>query len=137
MNSYGLLISDLFTPFGFSPGLIAIYGIVFFFSGISGTIVFAIIADKTLKLKLILLILGGCTTLGVFGVSLFVTDIFSARVVFTLILCTFFGVAFLPQAINFAAELTFPMQPAVITGGMILTMQVTGSLMILLYNFIL
>jgi hypothetical protein len=54
MNSFGLLVSDLFTPFGFTSGTIAKCGIIFFSSGITGTVVFAILADKTRKLKMIL-----------------------------------------------------------------------------------
>jgi MFS family permease len=137
MNTFGLLISDIFTPFGYPAGLLALYGMVFFFSGIAGTIVFAIIADRTLKLKAILFTLAITVGAQLALIACFAADVISTRLLIALALSTFFGVPFLPQSFNMAAELTFPMQPAVITGGMVLTLQIMVSLMTLIYNFIL
>ena len=108
MNSFGLVLSDLFTPFGYSAGFLALCGIIFLVSGIVGTIVFSILADRTSKLKCIQVMLPVLTMTALGGIALFITDMVSVRLGASLILIAFAGQAFLSLSLNFAAELTFP-----------------------------
>ena len=60
-----MLVSDIYTPFGYTARIMANYGVLLFFSGIVGTIIFGIVIDKTQMLKkaLILSCLGTAASL--------------------------------------------------------------------------
>ena len=96
MNGFGLLISDLFTPFGYSAGYLATVGICFFGSGIIGTIIFSIIADRTHQLKAILMCLCFLVIVTLALVALWVEDVWSIKLALAFLFCTFSGVPFLP-----------------------------------------
>ena len=49
----------------------------------------------------------------------------------------FMGVPFMPQAFNLAAELTFPMNPAVISGGLLISLYIMTFIFGAAFNFIL
>ena len=43
----GALMSNIFVPFGYAPGELALFALTMLFSGIAGAIVIAIVLDKT------------------------------------------------------------------------------------------
>ena len=47
----------------------------------------------------------------------------------------FASVSYIPLSLGFAAELTFPLQPALVNGGMLLTGQISAFIQSLLYAF--
>ena len=57
--------------------------------------------------------------------SSFIKDILSWRLGISLFISTFASVPFMPMAFNFAQELTFPVNPAIINGGMMIAMNIS------------
>jgi hypothetical protein len=51
MQGYGILVSDVYTPFGFTARLMANYGVMLFFAGIVGTIFWGVFIDFSGKIK--------------------------------------------------------------------------------------
>jgi hypothetical protein len=49
----------------------------------------------------------------------------------------FMGVPFMPQCFNLAAELTFPMNPAIISGGLLISLYIMTFIFGAAFNFIL
>ena len=49
----------------------------------------------------------------------------------------FFGIPFMPNSFNLAAELTFPKNPAVISGGLMISLQMVTFVVSIAFNFIL
>ena len=96
MNGFGLLLSDIFTPYGYSAGYISFIGVCLFVSGIAGVITCSIIADKTLKLKAIMLGLSLTVSISLTVLAIYVADVFSFRLILAMIGATFCGLPFLP-----------------------------------------
>ena len=55
----------------------------------------------------------------------------------SLVINSFCSIAFIPVTLNFAAEVTFPIMPGQINGGLIITMQFATFLIGLLCNYML
>ena len=125
MTAYGMLISDLYSPFGLSAKLLSIYTFCFFFIGILGAVCFGVYVDRTKKVKCTMVTIGLLGAVSVVLVSAFIHDILSWRLSIALFISTFASVPFMPMAFNFAQELTFPVNPAVINGGMMIAMNVS------------
>ena len=55
LNTFGMLLSDILTPFGYTPDILAYFGILFLFGGMFGAIICTIVADRTKKFKVCLM----------------------------------------------------------------------------------
>ena len=137
MAGFALFISDILTPFGYSAKLLAAYGFMFFFTGLFGSIFYGILADRTRRFKCILLVLLGTIITGITSMLIVTKDVYSARLILTLVFTTFSSAPLTPMSLNFAAELTFPINPGVINGGMIIALNASSFVIGVIFNFIL
>ena len=115
-------MSNLFDPFGFSPSELSTLALLMLGSGIVGAVFVGFFLDKTRLYK--------CTM----RVILFFTVFATIMIIVTLTwfvdhepmfigLCEvlgFFSTAYIPLSLSFGAELTFPLQPALVNGTLTL-----------------
>ena len=117
-NSIQILISNLFEPFGYSSSDIAFITLKLLLAGITGAILIGIIIDKTQKYKLSMnTITFNCTIIIILVICALWFDQ-ENRNLFTGLLMSFglFYMAYIPLCLSFGAELTFPLQPALVNG---------------------
>lgn len=135
--SLGNLISSVFSPFGLSPKEISMVGLYLLLSGIVGAIVIGALVDRTgaYKSTTIVLSLLNCIFLTVVNQTVYHIDYSYALFLVSLLLMGFSSVSYIPLSMSFAAELTFPMQPALINGAMLLAGQASAFIQSLLYAF--
>ena len=116
----GSTTSNLLSPFGFSPHQISIGGGIAMLSGVVGALLVAIFVDYTSwyrKTHLTLSILIVCSIL-YFYIMMHSRE---AHIGHMITFCVFFGfssVSFFPIGMSYAAELTFPLRPALVNACM-------------------
>lgn len=120
----GSTISNLLHPFGFSPSEISIAGGSCMLSGVIGALLIGLYVDHTSLYRRTHLILGFMVIVSIFMVAYVLTHsngellpILASTIVFGIS-----GVSFFPVALSYGAELTFPLQPALVNA----TMNFTG-----------
>lgn len=126
--SYGNLISLLFTPFGFSPSEIANLGLYLLVSGLVGAILTGIWIDRTNTYKITSLVLIAGNVIFLTGITQTVYHAEYSRtlLLLSIILMGFCAVSYIPISLGLASELTFPLQPALVNGTMILLGQASA-----------
>lgn len=112
----GVVLDPFFKALGFGTSQISALGALFIVSGVLSSILIGIFLDKTQKYLITMRsICIGSTILFIIGYAAFATGniyIVGANIILDGIAL----VPFLPVCISFAAEITFPMQEAVIVG---------------------
>lgn len=122
----GGLMSNVFDPFGFSPSEVSFISLGLLIAGVVGAISVGAFLDKVAKYKFLMgfsLALVCVSTASVICSLYF--DAARAVIITCLIIGGFFGTGYFPLCFAYAAELTFPISPALING--MLTM--SGSTM--------
>ena len=120
--SLGNLISSIFSPFGLSPYEISMLGLYLLVAGIIGAVVVGAFVDRTGTYKMTMIVLSLLNTIFLTAVNQTVYHIDNSYTLFlvSLILMGFSSVSYIPLCFSFAAEVTFPLQPALINGAMLL-----------------
>ena len=130
------LLSNLLDPFGLDPAQISMVGLVMLFFSILGAIIISVIVDKTKMYKLTLSIVLVIITVSQLNIpiSFMVNNmIYTAIVFFSM---SFVAVSLIPICFSFGVELTFPLQPALVNGSMMLVGQALSTIMILGFNLL-
>ena len=121
-TSIPILMSNLFDPYGFTSGEISFIGLQLLIAGVVGAVSTGVIVDKTHKYKLMMrLILLTAAVVITSCIVLINLDAINKRMFAGFM--TLFGLAFLgyfPLCLSFGAELTFPLQPALVNGTLLL-----------------
>ena len=135
--SFGNLISSIFTPFGLSPQDISMVGLYLLLSGCIGAVVMGAWVDRTGAYKKTSLCLCAANIIFLTTVNQTVYHLEYSYTLFvsSCILMGFSSVSYIPLSLGFAAELTFPLQPALVNGGMLLAGQFSAFLQSLLFAF--
>ena len=118
--SIGAAISNLLNPFGFTPSEIALTGGISLAAGIVAALAFGVLLDHTGYYRKVHVTLSGIIVL---SVTIFTVLISSGASSVSAILIPnmFFGIAsvsFFPTSLSYGAELTFPLQPAMVNACM-------------------
>ena len=121
--SFGNLISSIFTPFGLTPNEISMVGLYLLVAGILGALVIGAFVDRTglYKTTTICLCLANIIFLATVNQTVYHLEFSYTLFLTSCILMGFASVSYIPLSLGFAAELTFPLQPALVNGGMLLT----------------
>ena len=136
--SLGNLISGLFSPFGLSAVEITYMGLYLLFSGIVGAVIIGAWVDRTATYKTTMAVLCLGNIVFLICVTQTLYHLHENRTLFY-ISCCFMGfssVSLIPLSIGFAAELTFPTQPALVNGGMMLTAQLSAFIQSIIFAFV-
>jgi len=122
----GGLMSNVFDPFGYSPSEVSFISLGLLVAGVVGAISVGALLDKFEKYKLLMSLSLGLVTLATAAV---VGSLYFNASKATTITCIsiggFFATGYFPLCFAYAAELTFPISPALING--VVTM--SGSMM--------
>jgi len=133
--SLGNIMSSLFHPIGFGPMEISSIGLTMLSSGVVGAAFTGWILDKTAAYRKLLLFLTLFTGIS-FGLISF--EVFHAQKLSTILMyMTMLGssmISVLPTSLGLGVELTFPMQPALVNGGMLVFVQLSGCLQSVFYS---
>ncbi len=126
--SLGNLISGLFTPFGLNAIEITYMGLYLLGSGILGAVVVGAWVDRTATYKSTMAVLTLCNIVFLVCTNQTLYHLTEDRTLFYASVCCmgFSSVALIPLSMGFAAELTFPLQPALVNGGMMLAAQLSA-----------
>ena len=109
--SLGNLISSIFAPFGFSPSEIAQLGLYLLVAGIIGAVIIGAWVDRTgtYKVSTIVIVAANMLFLTSTNWTIYHLEFSKALFMTSTILMGFASVSFIPLALGFAAELTFPL----------------------------
>ena len=118
----GALMSNIFVPFGYAPNELAFIALVMLLSGVVGSIVTGAIVDKTGWYKYPMNFIGFSVITATVMIMLALTWFPSNRgAMYGLFaLLGFCAVGYVPLCFSYGAELTFPLQPALINGTLAL-----------------
>ena len=135
----GNLLSNFFAPFDFSVSEIADIGLYLLGAGVFGAVVVSIWLDRTATYRIttIVIIAGNTIFLAATNESLYYIEYSYGLFMTSLLLKSVVGVAFIPVALGFAAELTFPLQPALVNGSLMLAGQFSAFIQSLMYAYML
>lgn len=135
--SFGVMISNIFTPFGLTPNNISLVGLYLLLSGIFGAVIIGAFVDRTALYKSTMVILSivNIVFLAIINQTLYHIDNNYTILVTACVLMGFSSVSYIPLCLSFAAELTFPLQPAMVNGGMLLAGQASAFMQSVLYAF--
>lgn len=135
----GNLISSIFTPFHMQAHEIAMVGLYLLLSGIVGAVLIGAFVDRTGLYKLTTLVLGVANIVFLCIVDQTLYHIDRGSTAFYVAVCFmgFTSVAYIPLSLGFSAELTFPLQPALVNGSMILAGQASAAIQSVLFAFVL
>jgi FLVCR family feline leukemia virus subgroup C receptor-related protein len=135
-SSFGAILSNLYSPFGYSGSDISLIGVVFVVSGLIGAPIYGYILDKTQKYLLALRVI--CVGTLVCGLMLFIT-IPAGNIYLLLANCSalgFFLLPIIPVGYSFASEITFPISEAMSNGLMIMSSQLCAIILTPLVTWI-
>jgi MFS family permease len=120
--AFGNLVSILFTPFGLTSTQIAIMSILMLSTGIFTAIIFGAWLDKTHQFKSSMVIIAFLSGLMSFFLCFYgVPRAENFAMLSTLSLgCGLVILPIIPTCMTFSIEVTFPMQPAAVTGILML-----------------
>ena len=119
--SLGNVLSGLFNPFGYDPSNVAGIGLIMLATGVIGATMTGIILGRTHAYKRLMQVM-----MVVAGISLglMCMNLFAGGPEWCIYLyCVPFGLAMisvLPAALGLSVEMTFPMQPAMVNGLLLL-----------------
>ena len=122
-TTLGNLLSNLFDPFGYSQSELSFICLQLLLAGVVGTMLFGALIDRTQKFKLsvFFITLTMCVATIITIWLLYYHPENKVGFITMMTLVGFFCTAYIPLCICFGAELTFPLQPALVNGtlGMI------------------
>ena len=135
MMSKGTLISAIFSPFGYDPFLISMLGIIMLVSGVLGAVVFGIILDRTQAYKRLLqvMMLSAAIAQGLILYNM-ISGGPDALLCFLIGVLGFTRFPILPTSLGLGVELTFPMEPALVTGAMRVCARISAVVQVLIYS---
>lgn len=132
----GALLSPIFEPYDYNPTQISTLGVIFIISGVISCLIVGRLLDYYYKFLLTLrIVCWGSTAMAI--VAIFVFPL--GNIYLTAILMVLAGVLILPiipVCISFACEVTFPMQAAMINGGVQLSGHLIGFLMEVIASYL-
>jgi len=129
----GGLMSNIFDPFGFSPSEVSFISLGLLVSGVVGAISVGAFLDKFEKYRLLMGLSLGLVCISTFSVaSALYMDAPKAVITACLVVGGFFGTGYFPLCFAYAAELTFPISPALVNG----MMTMSGSTMSVLIGIV-
>lgn len=138
----GAMMSNLLNPFGYGPSEISIIGGTCLISGVIGALLIGVFLDRTSLYRKTHITI---TVMAVFASLWFMfvlkrrrdADDASITPIMLAIVATGVSmVSFFPSSLSYAAELTFPLQPAIVNACMNLMGQLYAFLMMGLATFI-
>jgi len=125
--AFGTLLSPILSPYNQSPFNIVVLGLINIGTSFLGSILSGMILDRTAAYKRLILILMISTliflSLEIFSIATFASDPILWFFMFGVGLSMF---SVLPAALGLGVELTFPLQPALVNGMMLLFTQISG-----------
>ena len=120
--SIGALISNIYDPYDYAPQELAYMLILMLLTGVVGSIVVAVFVDKTgwYKYTMVFTTLTGCaaTTMVIVGLTWWPANKGVMFGLWAVLGSTVVG--YMPLCFSYGAELTFPLQPALINGTLTL-----------------
>ena len=120
--SLGALISNLFEPFGFTPSELSLVALNILAAGIIGAVLVGILIDKTGKYKcvmqIVLFLTTGATIMIIVTLSYYLKN--ESMFIGWCEVLGFVSTGFVPLSLAYGAELTFPLQPALVNGTLTL-----------------
>lgn len=118
---------------------IAMVGLYLLGSGIVGAIVVGAFVDRTGLYKSTSIVLGVANIflLCILNQTLYHIEGNETRFYVAVCFMGFTSVAYIPLSLSFSAELTFPLQPALVNGSMILAGQASAAIMSVFFAFVL
>jgi Na+/melibiose symporter-like transporter len=133
-NIYGSLLDNILDCYGFSTDQVSYLAATMMVSGIVSAALFGIYIEKTLKYYLVFRVLGVLSLVACVGFPLILA---TAKDNFPLIflLCTIFGVVFIPLmplTFDYGTDVLFPAGEAQITGCLMTSGNFIGVLFVLL-----
>lgn len=116
----GSLMSNIFDPFGFKPSAVAFVSLGLLVAGVTGAVIFGILLDKFKLYKFLMSFCAGvvCIASSLLMATMYMFPTLKAVISILLIIGGIFGTGYFPLCFAYSAELTFPMQPALIDGLM-------------------
>ena len=122
IQAVGTLMSNIFTPFKYSPAELAMMGLILLFTGIAGAVTVGIVIDKTgyYKKTMHTIGFGVLSTCAFILSSLIYWHEVKALIFIGFALLGFCAIGYVPLCLSYGAELTFPLQPALINGTLTL-----------------
>jgi len=136
-SSFVALVSDILTPFGFTPEFMAVLGLVFLLSGVCGGVLIGFIIDRTQAFKKTLIAITFIMTISMIVFLTHLDNPYSMTVYLALILNSGCSLALLPTTMSFAIELTFPAMPAQINSAMLFCATIGSMTILTIFNFLL
>ena len=133
-----ILISNLFEPFGYTSSEIAFIAVKLIIVGVVGAIIMGALVDRTHKYKLTMHLITISATIAILLVIAALTfrrenkDLFISL----MMLYGFCYMGFIPLCLSYGAELTFPLQPALVNGTITLAGSASGFVFSLVGAFI-
>lgn len=130
----GSLMSNIFTPFGFTGSQVAYISLALLISGVTGAVVFGALLDRFKFYKCLMGICAGAVT---FATALLMGMMYwepssSAVMIISLVIGGVFGTGYFPLCFAYSAELTFPTQYSLIDG----TMNMIGGIVAFLFGLL-
>ena len=118
----GTLVSNLFDPFGYDVSELSFICLLLLGSGVFGAVIIGAIIDRTHAYKSTMIALTAMIALSSFMVILTLTYDINNESMFiaSLEVLGFVGTGYIPLCLSYAAELTFPLEPALVNGAVML-----------------
>lgn len=99
LTSFGMLVSDILDPFGYSATHLATIGLIMLGGGVVGGIITTIIIDRTKAYVKTIMVLCVGIMFSTYGIIILIKDIDSFPLLICMILNSGFSVGFLPVAL--------------------------------------
>ena len=133
----GTLVSNLFDPYGYSSSELSFICLELLLCGVLGAILIGAFIDKTLKYKCAMLTITFIITFATLMVICSLTWYLENESIFIgwMEILGFFCTAYIPLCLSYGAELTFPLQPALVNGTLTLMGSAASFLLSLLGAF--
>ena len=118
--SIGTAMSNMLNPFGYTPTQISIAGGTCLFAGVIAALAVGCVLDSTARYKLTHVMLSAMTLLSTIIVipALAFGNSSLISLLIPILLLGISSVSFFPTALSYGAELTFPLQPALVNAAM-------------------
>lgn len=133
--SFGAVLSELFSPLGFTPSEISLIGAVTIIMGVFGSFATGWILQKTHKYKMMLIITTCGTAVGLLATAVTFPLDNKIAVACNVWAAGIFIVPSIPVCMNFASELTFPLEATSVQGIIMSSAQIAGFCISLLGTF--
>lgn len=118
----GTLVSNLFDPYGYTPDELSWICLMLLLSGVLGAVLVGAFIDRTQKYKHTMHVItaGIAISLSMVIVTLSFFLESESMLISWLEILGFFATSYIPLCLSYGAELTFPLQPALVNGTLTL-----------------